>query len=157
IGIGTGLLVNLYMPSLDKQLKSLQNKVEDNFRIVLREIARYIREEHMDWDGKEITHLEERSEETEELVERDKENHMVRADHSFFKYVEMRTAPFSLLPQMLPIVTRLPRKDDVCFLICDFFDQLAEVVHPGNTASIYLEKLSELKNAFNSQDLPTAA
>src|SRR5699024_6863746 len=71
IGIGTGLLVNLYMPSLDKQLKSLQNKVEDNFRIVLREIARYIREEHMDWDGKEITHLEEIFEETEELVERD--------------------------------------------------------------------------------------
>src|SRR5699024_1312379 len=78
ISIGTRLLVNLYMPSLDKQLKSLQNKVEDNFRIVLREIARYIREEHMDWDGKEITHLEEIFEETEELVERDKENHMIR-------------------------------------------------------------------------------
>src|SRR5699024_3468729 len=131
IGIGTGLLVNLYMPSLDKQLKSLQNKVEDNFRIVLREIARYIREEHMDWDGKEITHLEEIFEETEELVERDKENHMLRDDHSYFNYIEMQKDLFNLLQQMLPIVTRLPKKDDVSILISDFFDQLAEVVHPG--------------------------
>ena len=157
IGIGTGLLVNLYMPSLDKQLKSLQNKVEDNFRIVLREIARYIREEHMDWDGKEITHLEEIFEETEELVERDKENHMLRDDHSFFNYFEMRKAQFNLLQQMLPIVTRLPKKDDVSILISDFFDQLAEVVHPGNTASIYLEKLNELKKAFKSQELTKTA
>src|SRR5699024_11990034 len=79
--------------------------------IVLREIARYIREEHMDWDGKEITHLEEIFEETEELVERDKENHMLRDDHSFFNYFEMRKAQFNLLQQMLPIVTRLPKKD----------------------------------------------
>src|SRR5699024_4053644 len=144
----TGLLVNLYMPSLDKQLKSLQNKVEDNFRVVLREIARYIREEHMDWDGKEITHLEEIFEETEELVERDKENHMLRDDHSFFNYFEMRKDQFNLLQQLLPIVTRLPKKDDVSILISDFFDQLAEVVHPGNTASIYLEELNELKKTY---------
>src|SRR5699024_11323829 len=116
--------------SLDKQLKSLQNKVEDNFRIVLREIARYIREEHMDWDGKEITHLEEIFEETEELVERDKENHMLRDDNSFFNYFDMRKAQFNLLQQMLPIVTRLPKKVDVSIRISDFFDHLADVVHP---------------------------
>src|SRR5699024_7343081 len=149
IGIGTGLLVNLYMSSLDKQLKSLQNKVEDNFRIVLREIARYIREEHMDWDGKEITHLEEIFEETEELVERDKENHMLIDDLSFLNYFEMRKGQFNVLQLMLVIVTRLPKKDDVYILISDFFDQLVEVVHPGNTASIYLEKLNEFKKAFN--------
>src|SRR5699024_8228711 len=47
IGIVTGILINLYMRSLDKQLKSLQNKVEYNFRIVLGENARYIGVEHM--------------------------------------------------------------------------------------------------------------
>src|SRR5699024_12324078 len=95
IGIGTGLLVNLYMPSLDQKLKSLQDQVEDNFRIVLREIARYIRDEHMDWDGKEITHLEEIFEETEELVESDKENNMLRDDKTFFIYYTMINAKFN--------------------------------------------------------------
>src|SRR5690625_4180482 len=50
IGIGVGLLVNLYMPSLDKELKMLQRKLEDNFQTILKEIALYIREENMDWD-----------------------------------------------------------------------------------------------------------
>src|SRR5699024_11693842 len=77
-----------------------------------------------------------------------------RDDHSFFNYFEMRKAQFNLLQQMLPIVTRLPKKDDVSILISDFFDQLAEVVHPGNTANIYLEKLNELKKAFKNQELP---
>src|SRR5699024_4350703 len=58
---------------------------------------------------------------------------------------------------MLPIVTRLPKKDDESILISDFFDHVAEVVHPGNTPSMYLEKLNELRKAFKSQDLPTRA
>lgn len=157
VGIGIGLLVNLYMPSLDKQLKAYQDTVEDNFRVVLKEIARYIREENMDWDGKEITDLEEVFEETEELVERDKENHMLRDEHSYFNYFEMRHNQFSLLQQMLPIVTRLPKKDNVSILISDFFDQLAGAVHPGNTASIYLGELKELKRTFKQQDLPQTA
>src|SRR5699024_11362529 len=101
------LLVKLYMASLEKQLKSLQNKVEDKFRIVLRKIARYMREEHMDWDGKEITYLEEIFEETDELVERDKENHMLRDDHSFFNYFEMRKAKSNLFLLILHICTSL--------------------------------------------------
>src|SRR5699024_4006124 len=123
----------------------------------LREIARYIRDKHMVWDGKEKTHLEEIFEETEELVERDKENHMLRDDHSYFNFFELRKVQFNLLRQMLPIVTRLPIQDEVSILISDFFDQLAVVVHPGNTPSIYLEQFNELKKAFKFLDVPTTA
>src|SRR5690625_6931103 len=75
IGIGIGLLVNLYMPSLDKELKVLQQELEDNFQVILKEIALYIREENMDWDGKEITKVSEIIEKAADLVERDRENH----------------------------------------------------------------------------------
>src|SRR5690625_2144613 len=53
IGIGIGLLVNLYMPSLDKPLHAMQQNLERNFKIILHEIALYINEGNMDWDGKE--------------------------------------------------------------------------------------------------------
>src|SRR5699024_9327682 len=86
IGIGTGLLVNLYMPSLDKQMRTLQLSIEEKFQSILLEISHFIREETMDWDGKEITELEELFEEAEELVERDKENHMLRDKHSYYNY-----------------------------------------------------------------------
>ncbi len=44
VGIGTGLLVNLYMPSLDKQLKQKQSDLERNFQAILHEFALYIRD-----------------------------------------------------------------------------------------------------------------
>lgn len=154
IGIGIGLLVNLYMPSLDKELSALQQQLEDNFQIILKEIAFYIREENMDWDGKEIAKVSKLFEEADELVERDKENHMLRDQHSFYNYFRMRKKQFDLLQQMLPLVTRLPKKDAVSEEIATYFEKLSEAVHPGNTAIIYLYELRELSENFKKKDLP---
>src|SRR5699024_11068673 len=154
IGIGTGLLVNLYMPSLDKQLKEKQKQLEDKFQVILYEIALYIREKNMDWDGKEITEVEEILNETEELVERDRENHLLRDEHSFRNYFIMRKKQFDLLQQMLPLVTRLPQRDDVSERIAAFFEKLSEAVHPGNTAVLFLDELRDIRTEFKKEDLP---
>lgn len=155
IGIGTGLLVNLYMPSLDKKLKEKQKQLEDNFQIILLEIALYIREKNMDWAGEEITKVEQLLKEAEELVERDKGNHLLREDHSYYDYFRMRKKQFELLQLMLPLVTRLPEKDDISERIARFFEKLSDAVHPGNTAILYLEELVEIREAFKNEDLPT--
>lgn len=154
IGIGVGLLVNLYMPSLDKELKRKQEEIEDNFQIILNEIALYIREENMNWDGKEIAKSVEIFEEAEDLVERDRENHMLRDEHSFYNYFRMRKKQFDLLQQMLPLVTRLPKREMIADDIATFFEQLSEAVHPRNTAIIYLEELRSLKKKFEAEALP---
>lgn len=154
IGIGIGLLVNLYMPSLDKELKHKQQELEDNFQVILKEIALYIREENMNWDGKEIAKVVEIFEEADDLVERDRENHMLRDEHSFYNYFRMRKKQFEILQQMLPLVTRLPKKDTIAEEIATFFEQLSEAVHPGNTAIIFLDELRELKKKFKAEDLP---
>src|SRR5699024_2714565 len=114
----------------------------------------YIRYEKMDWDGKEITVVEEILEETATLAERDKENHMLREDHSFINYFEMRQKQFELIQQMLPLVTHIPKRDDVSESIADFLEELSRAVHPGNTAVIYLDQLSQLQEAFKAETLP---
>lgn len=155
IGIGTGLIVNLYMPSLDKQLKAKQKQLEKNFQIILREIALYIREENMDWDGKEITIVEEILDDVEDLVERDRENHLFRDDRAFERYFRMREKQFLLLQQMLPLVTRLHETDDAMSeRIADFFEKLSESVHPGNTAILFLDELKEIRERFDKEKLP---
>lgn len=154
IGIGVGLLVNLYMPSLDEKLKALQIELEGNFQSILKEIALYIREENMDWDGKEIAEVNSILEEADELVERDKENHMLRDQHSYFNYFRMRKKQFYILQQMLPLVTSLPKRDNISEEIATFFEKLSGAVHPGNTAIIYMYHLRELKESFKKEDLP---
>ena len=154
IGIGTGLLVNLYMPSLDKPLREKQKQLEKNFKVILHEIALYIREQHMDWDGKEITEVEEILNKAEELVERDRENHMLRDEHSFANYFRMRKKQFELLQRMLPLVTRLPKKDNVSERFASFFEKLSEAVHPGNTAILFLDELMDIESEFKKEELP---
>jgi uncharacterized membrane protein YgaE (UPF0421/DUF939 family) len=55
IGIGVALLINLYMPSVDKKLKAYQSEIEENFKIIFCELVRYLRTGDSNWDGKEIT------------------------------------------------------------------------------------------------------
>ncbi|HLR54559.1 MAG TPA: aromatic acid exporter family protein [Pseudogracilibacillus sp.] len=154
IGIGTGLVINLYMPSLDKKMRAKQHEIEEQFSSILHELAKFIREESMDWDGKEITILEELFEEADDLVERDKENHLLRDKHSYFNYFEMRKEQYLLLQQMLPLVTRLPKKEDIAEDVAQFFEELATAVHPGNTAEVFLEELRALRKKFKQEDLP---
>lgn len=154
IGIGTGLLVNIYMPSLDKKLQEKQRELESNFQTILYEIALYIRKQHMDWDGKELANVEDILDEAEELVKRDRENHMLKDDHYYYNYFRMRRKQFNILQQMLPLVTRIPEKDDISETIAAFFEKLSYSVHPGNTAILFLQELRTLYDAFKEEDLP---
>lgn len=154
LGIGIGLLVNLYMPSLDKPLMAKQKELEENFQVILFEIARYIREENMDWAGNEINQIERIFEDADKLVQRDKENHLLRDEHSFEMYFHMRRKQFDLLKQMLPLVTRLPKKDEISELIAAYFEKLSQSVHPGNTAELFLVELNEIRQSFKKVALP---
>ena len=49
IGIGVALLMNLYMPSLDKKLEAFQQKIEGNFKKIFEEIVCYLRTNQSDW------------------------------------------------------------------------------------------------------------
>ncbi len=154
IGIGTGLLMNLYMPSLDRKIKEKQIKLEKNYQIILTEIARYIREGNLDWDGKEFAEAEKILDDAMQLVELDKENHLFRDKHSNYTYFTMRQNQFTILENMLPLATRLPKKDDVSTLVADFFLKLADSIHPDNTAFLFLTELNELREIFKGKELP---
>ena len=154
IGIGTGLIVNLYMPSFDKKLYKKQIELEKLFQTILQEIALYIKEDRMEWDGKELTKSEQLLEEAKELVEVDRENHMLRSNHSYYDYFQMRSKQYEILQQMLPLVTRLPKKDSISEQIALFFEKLSKSVHPGNTAILFLDELKQLRIQFHEKELP---
>ncbi|WP_099158856.1 aromatic acid exporter family protein [Virgibacillus ndiopensis] len=156
VGVGTGLLLNLYMPSLDNKLKKQQMKLEQNFQVILKEIALYIRDNNILWDGKEITETEKILHEANDLVDRDRENHMLRNKHSYHDYFQMRTKQFELLQRMLPLVSRLSNTDSLSEKIASFFEGLSDAVHPGNTAVLFLDELDELYKTFKQEPLPTS-
>ncbi|MFC4558749.1 aromatic acid exporter family protein [Virgibacillus kekensis] len=154
IGIGVGLLVNVYMPSMEKQLREKQDELENNFQVILEEIAAYIRDKNETWDGKELTICEDILQDAMYLVSLDRENHLLRNKHPYYDYFVMRRQQFELLQRMLPLVSRLPNTDSISRKIAAFFEKLSDAVHPGNTAVLYLDELKELRRSFDQENLP---
>ncbi len=154
IGIGTGLAVNLYMPSLDDKLQDLQKELEADFKVILHEIARFLREATLDWQGAEIARASDLLKEAEELVKRDKENHFLREVHMYEQYFTMRRRQFGLLKQMLPIVARIEERNESTLQLALFFTELSEAVHPGDTSVIYLQQLKDLREEWLKGPLP---
>lgn len=154
IGIGTALLLNLYMPSLDHKLKEEQNELEKNFQKILSEIALYIRDQNRMWDGKELIETEKILNRAIKLVSVDRENHLMRSNHTYYDYFNMRSMQFKLLKKMLPLVSDLKHVGDNSDKVALFFEELSAAVHPGNTANIFIEKLNDLFKTVRAEALP---
>ncbi|MFG6118560.1 MULTISPECIES: aromatic acid exporter family protein [Thalassobacillus] len=154
VGIGTALILNLYMPSLDNKLYEYQEKIERNFSIILKQLATYLREGDNDWSGKELTETAELLEASKSMAFRDVENHLLRSHNQHYHYFNMRLKQFELLERMLPLVSSVSGSYKHSIKIAAFFEELSEAVHPGNTAVIYLKQIQELRKEFREDQLP---
>lgn len=155
IGTGVALLMNLYMPSREKELRWLQREVEKNFSVILKEFSDYLRNGNSDWSGKEMLETVELLEQAIQLSVQDVENRLIKQKDSYYQYFTMREKQFELLERMLPIISSLHLQVPQGAQIADFLDELSNAVHPGNTAYLFLDKLAEMRKALQRTSLPT--
>ncbi|WP_342432226.1 aromatic acid exporter family protein [Neobacillus sp. FSL H8-0543] len=154
IGIGVALIMNLYMPSVDKKLKDYQGKIEENFKVIFSEIVCYLRNGESDWSGKEITDTARILEEAISLAFKDIENRFLKDENIYFNYFKMREKQFEIIEQILPIVTSITRTVTQGKMWADFLEDLSKNIKPENTAEIFIEKLNDMKKEFEEMDLP---
>ncbi|QQK78658.1 aromatic acid exporter family protein [Salicibibacter cibi] len=153
IGGTVGLIMNIYMPSIDEDLYQDQLNLEEQFSRIWKEYARYLRDQRVDWDGREITRASELIEDGKSKALRSMDNYFLRHDNYFYHYFEMRGRQFAIIERILPFVSALDKVDEGK-LMANFMDGLSSAVQPGNTASYYLEELKELRETFKQHPLP---
>lgn len=154
IGIGVALVMNLYMPSVDRHLLGYQEKIEANFTKILLEIVKYIRDNDYNWNGKELTETSKWLAEAKSLAFKQVQNHYLREEDYYYRYFNMREKQFEIIVRLLPLVTNIPSIVKQSGMLAGFIQELAENVHPQNTAIIYLDKLKEMESSFKEMDLP---
>lgn len=157
IGIGIALVFNLYMPSLEKELKTYQEKIEDNFKQIFTQYMIYLREGINDWDGKEITETAKLLKEAKDIASKEVENHLSAEDDSYYIYFQMREKQFDVLMNMLPIISSLGNTHDQGEIIADFLGKLKESIHPNNTVDLQLQALDQVKTEIKNSPLPNDA
>lgn len=154
IGLSVALLLNLYMPSLDEKLQKKQLDLETEFRKILKEIALFIQQKNMVWDGKEFIRSEEILHKASKLVMIDRENRFLKENYLYDDYFLMREKQFRKLQKMLPLVTKIYPIEKISDEIASFFIHLSEEVSAEHSAVQSLERLEKLLQHFRTKELP---
>lgn len=154
IGFGTALIVNMYMPSIEKKLEDYRYQIEVIYAKILHEMATYLKEGKSEWDGKELMETEVLLSKAKALAYQDVENHVTRLENKYYRYFDMRQDQFEIIERILPQISTLPVLVNHAEVIGDFLNDLGDHVHAGNTASHYMVKLEEVKKEFSKLSLP---
>lgn len=156
VGFGTALVVNMYMPSIEKKLDNYRNEIENLYAAIFRETVIYLRNGESGWSGQELMDARKLLEKAKALAYQDVENHITRHENKYYHYFEMREQQLEIIERILPKITALPVIVDQTDLVADFLEDLAEHVHSGNTAYRYISKLDIVKENFAALPLPNS-
>lgn len=154
VGFGTALIVNMYMPSIERKLDDYRFELEKLYSAIFREIVVYLRQGDSSWSGKELVDAAELLRKAKALAYQDVENHVTRLENKHYHYFDMREQQFDIIERILPKITALPVMIGHSDLVADFLEELGENVHSGNTAYRYIEKLDAVKASFANMPLP---
>jgi uncharacterized membrane protein YgaE (UPF0421/DUF939 family) len=154
IGIGIALLLNSYMPSLEREIEKYREKIDENFSIILKEFAVFLRESHSDWDGKEIIETADLLKRAKLLALKDIENHFLREADSYYTYLKMRDKQFDILERLMPTISSFDETYKQGTQIGEFLDRLSRKVSPENTANLFLDELEAMRQTFRKAPLP---
>lgn len=154
IGIGVAIIMNLYMPSMEPQLDVYQQQIEIRFRKIFMEIARYLKSNELDWDGKELTEVAKLIDDAKILAFRDVENRLLKQENIYYHYFRIREKQFEIIERVLPTITTIQPMVMQREIIAHFIEELAEGINPGNRSYVYLDKLMSMKHEFENMDMP---
>ncbi|MDR7072656.1 aromatic acid exporter family protein [Fictibacillus barbaricus] len=154
IGIGMGLIMNLYMPSMEKTLLTMQQDLEIKYKKIFQEFHLYLSHDVHEWDGKEITEVADLISHAKSLAFRDVENHFLRYENQYYHYFKMREKQFEIIQRMLPNISSIDKTYLQGEKLGAFFERLGAAVHPGNTAAYFLEELNNMRQEFREMHLP---
>ncbi|WP_440895797.1 aromatic acid exporter family protein [Amphibacillus sp. Q70] len=154
IGIGVALILNLYMPSLDRKLTKLKNDIEANYQLMFRDFSAYLKGEKREIPTRHFTELKTQLYDAEEWVQKNIENTFSRNAYRQQQYFSMRKVQLDSLEQMLRLIQPLEVTVEQSHKIADLFTDLADAIYPNNAVLYHLDQVQWLKGYFAKDQLP---
>jgi uncharacterized membrane protein YgaE (UPF0421/DUF939 family) len=154
IGVGVAILMNSYMPNIEKNLKDTKSTIEEKFKKVLFEYGAYLEKGDQGWDGKELLELESDLNKGKLLAIQYEENQLGKDQKGYYHYFEMREKQFIILERMLPIVSSLNEDVIQRQVFSEFLYGISADVKSENTAFMHLQRLESQHQKMRELELP---
>lgn len=154
VGLGVGLLINWYMPSIDKELNRYKEEVDQLISKILNEMASYLKEGYTLWDGKELLLLSDTLQKAKRLAILDAENNLLRKENSYQAYFEHKQRQYDILERMLPSISRITVQMEQGIRIGDFVQELSHHLNNRSQTAYFREKLRDIRDYHKHLPLP---
>lgn len=154
IGITVALLVNLYMPSTENKLKKVAKETEENMKLLLLQLSRFIRKKEPVWNDEFEIKTSNSIKNGRLIAKRTVENSFSRKENYYDQYFKMRSQQVALLQKVIPTILDLPSTFEQSDMVANFIENMALSLAEDNPGVELLEDLRNLKATFVEMDLP---
>jgi uncharacterized membrane protein YgaE (UPF0421/DUF939 family) len=151
IGILVALLFNLYMPSVEGEIKKILKELEGNFKMIFLQLGRFIRKKERVWNDEYIIKTEKLIEVGMGLAKRSEENSFFKRDSFYLQYFTKVHQQFQIVERMVPLIIQLPTTFEQNEMVAEFVDDIGTNIEDRDRL---LLKLQELRDKFEQMDLP---
>lgn len=155
IGVSVALLLNLYMPSIDKKIKEDMEHIEEYIREIFAHMSTALRECSVSIKEEELfSNLENKLNIGRKRAYRILNNSLFSDNSYYAKYMDMRVQQFSALKNMRRHFEKFSISYKQTEMIANFTSKLANSIHEYNTAEGLLKNLQQLRDSFTTMELP---
>ena len=151
IGILVALLFNLYMPSVEGEIRKILKELEGNFNMIFLQFGRFIRKKERVWNDEYVLKTKRLIEEGLNLAKRSEENSFFKKDAYYLRYFTMLDQRFQIVERMVPLIINLSTTFEQNEMVADFVDDLGTNMEDRKRLLI---KIQELRGTFEQMDLP---
>lgn len=155
VGMGIALLCNLYMPSLEDEIKKYKEEIDSKFCFIFEKISIFLKNpsktSYLD-EYEEICALLENAKKVAKL---EIENHYVRTTNDEdYDYFLMRERQLVVLKNVINTLSVIQVSNEQSDILASFFKDLCYSLNPKITGVICSHQLEEIYKMFRAMPLP---
>ena len=153
IGVGMGIIINLYLKKDDYAIYKLKRQTDEQIVYILTRLSQRILNEINDYDGHCFDKLNEiLSKAQTKAIENEKNSFSSNSyDHD---YLKMREHQAQVLYEMYKLSSKLNTNAITSKIISDFLLKISKVYHNSNDCTHLLKEFNEIDSKMKSVPLP---
>lgn len=153
VGLGIAFLMNMIMPSLDKNLKQYKHEIEDYFTEVFKTYSEVCRDPSRSLDLS-FSQIQFTIKKAKSLAFRDVKNHFGRNENSYYHYFDMREEQLDLLRRIQNMLQNIECSDLLLDQLSNLLLEIAENVNSNDYTLLRLHSLYEIRLELDKMPLP---
>ncbi|MGN5881827.1 aromatic acid exporter family protein [Staphylococcus simulans] len=153
VGLGIAFIMNLIMPSLEKQLKKYKHTIEKQFTETFYSFSKVCYDTDFNLNVP-LNEIEKEIQKAKSYAFRDVKNHYVRNENSYYHYFDMREEQLEIIERIEQLLKNIKFEDKMVRRLGNLFAEIAKNVNSNDYTAMRLYSLYELHLDLYDQALP---